>query len=249
MRKQPVFVAKATGYTGDQAHQLVLLLDAAGTDTCNICLNPLCAGPGRCNTDDIYSDLAHTDNRFVKDGLFALAMEYKKKSSSGIQRSSPASFEQVLQAQAHREPSSSTYDWDSWQPMPRDDWHSQQNQYPSHANNEYDQHSEWQGHSNQEWGDSYPNEGSEYDSFGNDPYAGASSKEEEDPYWENAAYQEEQVYIAYSEQNAHDENLQHDPPADDWDEEAIVSPPSHPSTPTAEEKPNSPSYGPDGWTN
>ncbi len=41
MRKQPVFVAKAANYTGDHAHQLVLLLNAAGTETCNICLHPL----------------------------------------------------------------------------------------------------------------------------------------------------------------------------------------------------------------
>ena len=80
---------KASQYTDEEAEQLVLLLDAVNSDTCEVCLNRDCAGAGQCNTDDIYPDLMRTYQRFISDGLRDLAIEYKATASSGIQREYP----------------------------------------------------------------------------------------------------------------------------------------------------------------
>jgi hypothetical protein len=86
LESHPVYLAKTATYSDLEKESLVLLFDATGdAETCTVCLNPECKGPEYCNLDDIHVDMENIANRFITDGLQALALQMKATASSGIQ--------------------------------------------------------------------------------------------------------------------------------------------------------------------
>ena len=85
MGNSQAFITKTTSYTGQDARNLELLLNAEGLSRCEICYAPECKGEGHCNPDSIPSAMAYTKARYVEDGLQHLARAAKATASSGIQ--------------------------------------------------------------------------------------------------------------------------------------------------------------------
>ena len=227
MRKNDVFIAKFMQYLGDEAEQLVLLLNAAGTFTCETCYNPNCYGQGQCNPDNIYANMQNTAAKFLNDGLKTMAIENKRTSSYGIQRTrTPSDFEQVLLSQTEQE-SSFTEGHHTHTPFPYDtsSWESPFHQGPP------PQQSDWQDEYFDQW-DQYDKGSYHYE---NEPYQ--YERQQFPPegdydlagYWDPPTYeetQEEDVFMVedqpYDEPTPPPQSSSPDP----WDQDNMVDPPT-----------------------